>query len=763
MNSEQTQIPIQEESSGWLQFGSEQAASLYSAVINVAWEKNEGNHNARLDNREPQQDPRLQSHHRPQSQDPSRQHHESDMSRGQSENDDEGEGNEDADSPHNHVQRQGISDDDNGTKDDKHNEEEEDEEGEEKEREEEEEEEDHPEGNSNHSNATDSENNGSKIGVDQHENSVGNSSLHTREESQGQIGEEHGEADEDEHNSVPTGGAQRHVSIQRDGQSSEHTLEGNKNDEYHDSEYHELRGDTTLGDRHADETHDTTVFDNSIYNQGNSQSSANLHSSSSHASEDWHGNSASISSQDDRYHDHASFGSLGGRIPQNQLRRDTHREYTKGELPSGLFHNRVQNTEQSIITNVNEARLGEEPYHIQRDSVPSSDAQQWTPFIQPKENQNELSGRQRGFADDPQVLSRSSSDSPGRGHSDEIYLSSSRHAREIRERSWDAPHQPITDPEYNITTQDLRTAFRLLPINQTLVESGLLPLLTSYDIRNDTEFKELALHGNLTDMYVRYGSLLRRGHGSILGPPYNKPVDNIYHVRHSTNPKKGYSMYASENIPAETILGSYGGELVLSSRLQHGQYAWEAPSMFLRTESGVWKEHATTLDSSRVGNLLRFVNDLGDDTYNLEPIWVPLQNRWTLFYKTSRPIQAGEEFSIYYGPDYWGGENSSLNSRRRMAVARERVSPTRISDSFIQTELRMRSHEKGQALPSRRNGDEVPTLLTVDTSGQRNPSSDNGAVIRTTQEHEERLSPTRNEHRSNWYSERLLQPLKDHR
>lgn len=737
VNTDQAQIPIQDETATWLQFGSEQAASLYNTVINVAWEKNDGKDDSHLNNGERLEKPHIESHDRARSQAAqSSQHHEHDdehdTKQTQSDNEDVAEGNDDINDSHNHLPPRGISGDRSGTVHDHHSEEDE---GEEEEAKEDEEEQVHSEGDTEHANMVEPENNGSKTGADHHESGMNSSFLHTTQQDQMLIREGDGKSNENGHYRVPTAGARDYVSIELDGQSKKRTLDRNDNLEDHGKlpEYYELKGDTALEDTHAEQTQDTNVFDNSIYNRDSSQSSSRLDPSSLRASEDQHGNGASNTTQDRRYADHVSFA------------MDTQHEHNT-QLPSEVLNNHVRNTDQSTVTNEKESRLSEE-LHTHTDSAPSSNAQQWSPFIQPRGNQNNILGKQQRFSDSPQALSRPVSHSSGQGQWDGVYLSSLKHAQEIRQSSWDAPYQPITDPEHNITTQDLRTAFRLLPINQTLVESGLLPLLTSYDIRNDTEFKELALHGNLTDMYVRYGSLLRRGHGSILGPPYNKPVDNIYHVRHSADPNKGYSMYASENIPDETILGSYGGELVLSSRLQHGQYAWEAPSMFLRTESGVWKEHATTLDSSRVGNLLRFVNDLGDDSYNLEAIWVPLQNRWTLFYKTTRPVLAGEEFSIYYGPDYWGGGDSSLHSRRRMAVARESVSPpVEISGAFIQSELRMRSKENGRAKSSKESGDGDPILTAIDTT--RNPTSHNGAVLGTTIDHDERPRPATNDHLS---------------
>lgn len=228
---------------------------------------------------------------------------------------------------------------------------------------------------------------------------------------------------------------------------------------------------------------------------------------------------------------------------------------------------------------------------------------------------------------------------------------------ESENTEWRVPFQPVRDPDLTITMAELYRWFGLIPANLTVVSKTTLQMLKNYDIQEDDGFKELAAEGSLPYYRERYIPVARRGWGSVLGgTPSSIPIDHLYHVRHTGDFVKGYGVYASTDIPEKTILGIYGGELVNVEEIESGQYAWEVPTMTLRSpKTGDYLNLSMVVDSSRIGNLLRFVNDLGDEYHNLEPIWVPIDNMWNMFYETSHPISAGEELSISYGDNYWGG------------------------------------------------------------------------------------------------------------
>ena len=59
------------------------------------------------------------------------------------------------------------------------------------------------------------------------------------------------------------------------------------------------------------------------------------------------------------------------------------------------------------------------------------------------------------------------------------------------------------------------------------------------------------------------------------------------------------------------------------------------------------------LDGRLEGNMLRFVNDYGNNQNNCFAEIIPYRNRWALLYITNRLIEPGEEISINYGDIYW--------------------------------------------------------------------------------------------------------------
>lgn len=243
-----------------------------------------------------------------------------------------------------------------------------------------------------------------------------------------------------------------------------------------------------------------------------------------------------------------------------------------------------------------------------------------------------------------------------------------RDTRQKGDSTWGKPSQPIRNPSHFITFADLKYIFGILPSNQSLVKQTTYRLLSNYDIRNDTEFKHIAKDGSLPRMHQRYAPVASRGWGGVLGGTSPSiPSDHLYYVRNSGDINKGYGMYASVNLPSGTILGAHGGELLPLKLVQDGQYCWGAPSMVLQ-DAGTkeWKTVPMALDASKVGNLLRFVNDLGRGRHNLEATWFPFQNTWTLFYETTKAVAAGEELSISYGEDYWGKGNGPGEDRQSL-------------------------------------------------------------------------------------------------
>ena len=58
------------------------------------------------------------------------------------------------------------------------------------------------------------------------------------------------------------------------------------------------------------------------------------------------------------------------------------------------------------------------------------------------------------------------------------------------------------------------------------------------------------------------------------------------------------------------------------------------------------------------------MNDL--ENHNLFPLYLPIENSWSLFYIATKNIQIGEELSIDYGEAFW---------KNKMKLARRSTDP----------------------------------------------------------------------------------------
>lgn len=218
---------------------------------------------------------------------------------------------------------------------------------------------------------------------------------------------------------------------------------------------------------------------------------------------------------------------------------------------------------------------------------------------------------------------------------------------------WHTPFQPIKDTKRMITMKELTFNFGIVPANVTLLRRETIEMMKDYDIREDDDYKSLVEGGELENHINWYGKVIKEGWGGVLAGT-NEVVDGLYHVRHSGDEKKGYATYASERLPKGTILGGYGGELVDLDTIESGQYAWETPKMNLM-KNGEALNVTMVVDGTRIGNLMRFLNDLGEKS-NVEVFWVPIDGRWHGVYETSKDAEKGEELGVSYGENYWGDE-----------------------------------------------------------------------------------------------------------
>ncbi|KAJ1565922.1 hypothetical protein HK405_011328, partial [Cladochytrium tenue] len=77
-------------------------------------------------------------------------------------------------------------------------------------------------------------------------------------------------------------------------------------------------------------------------------------------------------------------------------------------------------------------------------------------------------------------------------------------------------------------------------------------------------------------------------------------------------------------------------------------YSWRSPAVVLNETGEPMK---LGIDSHYRGNMARFVNDVADP--NCEAVFFPYRELWRVVYVSMRPISAGEEVTVSYGPKYW--------------------------------------------------------------------------------------------------------------
>eukprot|EP00455_Lapot_gusevi_P015101 TRINITY_DN1761_c0_g1_i1.p1 TRINITY_DN1761_c0_g1~~TRINITY_DN1761_c0_g1_i1.p1 ORF type:complete len:245 (+),score=74.54 TRINITY_DN1761_c0_g1_i1:39-773(+) len=111
----------------------------------------------------------------------------------------------------------------------------------------------------------------------------------------------------------------------------------------------------------------------------------------------------------------------------------------------------------------------------------------------------------------------------------------------------------------------------------------------------------------------------------------------------------GYGLFASRDLPPNTVIGEYTG--VLTHNSENSDYEWEYPGSYVIGGENV----SLGIDSRLRGNAMRFVNDRSDT--NLIYMFVPYKNQWHIFYVTTKHVRQDEQFFISYGSAYWAARS----------------------------------------------------------------------------------------------------------
>ena len=137
------------------------------------------------------------------------------------------------------------------------------------------------------------------------------------------------------------------------------------------------------------------------------------------------------------------------------------------------------------------------------------------------------------------------------------------------------------------------------------------------------------------EMTEKYGALVR---SAYLAPVYVKWCSD----------EVGYGVFASEDIPAGSLIGEYAGVVALKRFVKNKTWSWRYPS---RGDFEGKLKCDLSLDGGIYGNELRFINH--SDDLNTCPIEVHDGTTWVNCYYASKDINKDHEVFVSYGENYW--------------------------------------------------------------------------------------------------------------
>ena len=138
--------------------------------------------------------------------------------------------------------------------------------------------------------------------------------------------------------------------------------------------------------------------------------------------------------------------------------------------------------------------------------------------------------------------------------------------------------------------------------------------------------------------------------------PFYKPelyIDDLKNKRTAdvyityVNPKFGYGVFATSDIPKGHIIAEYTGIVRrrdFSCIKSDYDYAWGFPP-----------PTKLIIDGKDAGNFTRFINH--NDNNNVEMIYIAYDGRWHLAYIAKKEIEKDQQLLADYGAPYWKGRN----------------------------------------------------------------------------------------------------------
>lgn len=125
-------------------------------------------------------------------------------------------------------------------------------------------------------------------------------------------------------------------------------------------------------------------------------------------------------------------------------------------------------------------------------------------------------------------------------------------------------------------------------------------------------------------------------------------IPHKYELKESNIPNAGKGIFTKENLPKDRRLGIYTGKFLNLDevkKIQHDLlYTWQ-----LSDNDGNPIGYISADKLSKGGNFLRYINCPRNKE---EENCYAVQEGQNIVYYTLRPIKAGDELFVWYGPEY---------------------------------------------------------------------------------------------------------------
>lgn len=159
------------------------------------------------------------------------------------------------------------------------------------------------------------------------------------------------------------------------------------------------------------------------------------------------------------------------------------------------------------------------------------------------------------------------------------------------------------------------------------------------DVFRETKLTDYAQYADFEkvpeDTFWQFSQLIKDGHKA---PIYVKWVSD----------EVGYGVFASEDIPAGTLIAEYTGVVQLKESVENRTWSWKYP---MRGQFIERFPEKVSLDGGIYGNETRFINH--SDENNASTAFIHNGIAWVMCYFSKKAIPKDQEVLANYGKRYW--------------------------------------------------------------------------------------------------------------